>query len=308
MDPMGDSSMAHPRVDLPVQSHRAGVARSRATRSAEDGPIVAAAREVREHAHPRAWTAIRGFREILLIGAVYSLYDLTRFLVEGAHAAAFSHARSLLTWEADWHLDPEHALNKAFSAHGVLALPSDYIYATLHYVVTPVVLVWLWRRHSGSYSRARSTLMVATVLGLVGFSLLPVAPPRMLPGFIDTMSKYQHYGWWSGDASAPRGLGQDTNQFAALPSLHVGWALWCGWQLIVHGRHRITQVLGALYPIVLSIVVIATANHYLVDVVAGFVVIGVAALIVRGFASLAWRLWPRLASFSPLNSSPRAPV
>jgi small-conductance mechanosensitive channel len=141
------------------------------------------------------------------------------------------------------------------------------------------------------------------VLGLVGFSLLPVAPPRLLHGFIDTMAKEAHYGWWGKDASAPRGFGGDTNQYAALPSLHVGWALWSGWQLVRHASRRIVQVLGALYPIVISVVVIGTANHYLVDVFAGVAVLTAAWLFVRLLASLQWLPWRR-TTFSPSSNLP----
>jgi PAP2 superfamily len=229
----------------------------------------------------RIWMAIRGFREVLLIAGVYSLYDATRFLVAGKSSVALAHGRSILRFEKAIGLAPEHWLNKLFSAHLALGLSADYIYATLHYIVTPVVLVWMWRRHGSAYSQARSVLMVATILALVGFSLLPVAPPRLLPSFIDTMAKYSHYGWWSTAASAPRGFGADTNQYAAVPSLHVGWALWCGWQLVRYGRHRVTKVVGVLYPILLSVVVMATANHYLVDVVAGGVIVLLAFGVVR---------------------------
>jgi hypothetical protein len=104
----------------------------------------------------------------------------------------------------------------------------------------------------------------------------------LLPGFVDTMAKLSHYGWWGTAASAPRGLGGDTNQFAALPSLHVGWALWCGWQLVRYGRHRVTKVLGVAYPIVVSLVVMGTANHYLVDALAGVAAVLLATVIVQG--------------------------
>jgi hypothetical protein len=235
----------------------------------------------RLHERRRLWMAIRGFREVLLVVGVYSLYDATRFLVAGKSSEAFANGRSILHYEKVIGLAPEHWLNKLFSAHIVLGLTADYMYATLHYLVTPLVLVWMWRRHGSAYSQARSVLLVTTVLGLVGFSLLPVAPPRLLPEFIDTMAKFSHYGWWGTAASAPRGLGGDTNQFAALPSLHVGWALWCGWQLARYGRHRLTQVLGVLYPFVVAIVVMSTANHYLVDVLAGVVTMSLAVGIVR---------------------------
>jgi hypothetical protein len=199
------------------------------------------------------------------------------------------------------------------------------MYATLHYVVTPLVLLWMWRRHNADYSRARTNLMVATVIGLIGFSLLPVAPPRMLPGFVDTMAQYSGAGWWGAEASAPRGVGSFTNQFAAMPSLHVGWALWCGWQLARHGQHVITRVSGVAYPALITLVVVATGNHYLLDAIAGVAVVFLAMVAVGTTA----RLLPRRVidltetdpnataitliecptqSSSPSSSSPRAPV
>jgi hypothetical protein len=221
--------------------------------------------------------AIRGFREFVLIAAVYTMYDLTRYLVAGDHDGAIHHGATILRWEKDVSLAPEQWLNKLFSAHIALGLPADYMYATLHYLVTPAVLIWMWRRHQSAYPFTRTILMIATIIGLIGFSMLPTAPPRLLPGFIDTMAKFSHYGWWSNAASAPRGLGADTNQYAAFPSLHVGWALWCGWQMFRYGQHRLTKVLGVLYPVLLGLDVMATANHYFFDVVAGIAVVLIAA-------------------------------
>jgi hypothetical protein len=243
-------------------------------------------------AHQRTWTALRGFREIVLIAAVYSFYDVTRYFVSGDHNVAVRHGRAIFHFEQRLGIAPEHALNKLFSAHIALGLPADYMYATLHYIVTPAVLIWLWRRYPASYASARTVLIATTVIGLVGFSLLPVAPPRLLGGFVDTMAHFSRYGWWSTAGSAPRGLGNDTNQFAAMPSLHVGWALWSGWQLFRHGSHRLTRVLGVIYPFVLGVVVIATANHYLLDVVAGFAVVGLGALLAQLVMTVWVQVWP----------------
>jgi hypothetical protein len=168
----------------------------------------------------------KGLLELLFIAFVYSLYDGSRFFVEGRQSTAFVHAMNVLHVEQGLDIAWEQTLNQVVSSHAWLAVSADYMYATLHYLVTPIVLVWLWRRHHAAYSRARTTLLVATIIGLVGFSLMPVAPPRMLPGFVDTMAQYSGLGWWGGDASAPRGLGGITIQFAAKPSLHDGWALW----------------------------------------------------------------------------------
>jgi hypothetical protein len=260
-------------------------------------------------AHRKAWSAIRGLREIVVIGAVYSLYDVTRYFVAGDHDRAVSHGRAIYRFEQRIGLDPEHWINKAVSPHVLLAVPSDYIYATLHYIVTPAVLIWLWRRHASSYGSARTVLMWTTIIGLVCFSLVPVAPPRLLPGFIDTMAKYAHYGWWSTAASAPRGLGSDTNQYAAMPSLHVGWAVWSGWQLVRHGQHRLTRILGVAYPIVLSVVVVATANHYFLDVVAGVAAVGLGAAITRVLSLLGWHVVRRGSSSGSANApQPAAPA
>jgi hypothetical protein len=108
--------------------------------------------------------------------------------------------------------------------------------------------------------------------------VLPTAPPRLLNGsygFTGTMAQYSSYGWWGTDASAPRGLGCLTNQYAAMPSLHVGWALWCGLILLRFGRHWPVRALGAIYPVVTVLVVLGTANHYLMDAAAGVLVMGI---------------------------------
>jgi hypothetical protein len=83
-------------------------------------------------------------------------------------------------------------------------------------------------------------------------------------------------GWWGGDASAPRGLGALTNQLAAMPSLHVGWAVWVAWVVVTHSTRRWVRVLAVAYPIGTTLVVVATANHYLLDAVAGAAVVAVA--------------------------------
>jgi hypothetical protein len=239
-----------------------------------------------------AWAYLarrRGLRELFLIAFVYSMYDASRFIVEGHQTSALQHAIGVLHVEKMMDIAWEQSLNAWVSTHALLAVPADYMYATLHYVVTPIVLVWMWRSHREAYPRARTTLMVATVIGLIGFSLLPVAPPRMLPGFVDTMAQYAGTGWWSTDASAPRGVGSFTNQFAAMPSLHVGWALWCGWQMVRHGKHFVTRASGVAYPALISLVVVATGNHYLLDAVAGVAVVILAMVAVGATA----RLLPR---------------
>ena len=96
-------------------------------------------------------------------------------------------------------------------------------------------------------------------------------------------------GRWSTDASVPRGVGSFTNQFAAMPSLHVGWALWCGLQMLRHGKHLVTRLSGIAYPALITLVVVATGNHYLLDAFAGVAVVVLAMAAVGTTA----RLLPR---------------
>ena len=227
---------------------------------------------------PRWWA------ELSLIALVYAAYSGGRLLVAGDTGRAVGHGETILRIERALRIDPEHALNGLFTHASWLGIPACFCYAALHYVVTPGVLVWLWRRHGGRYLFMRTWLMASTLIGLIGFTLLPTAPPRLLPtgsGFHDTLAQYASLGWWGGDASAPQGLGGLTNQYAAMPSLHVGWALWCGFALWRYARTPWVRVAGVCYPLVIGLVVLGTANHYLLDALAGVAVMGVGALCAR---------------------------
>jgi len=210
-------------------------------------------------------------------------YDTTRGLRQGNLSSANSNGGRLLSWEQALHIAPEHALNQLLWHVTALAVVASYIYATLHFIVTPAVLIWLYRRHPGVYRSARTTVALGTGIALVVFWLVPTTPPRLLPGdhIHDILASVHQWGWWGGDGSAPRGLGGLTNQLAAMPSLHVGWALWSGWLVARYARHISVRVLGAFYPVVVTLVVMGTGNHYLLDALGGTVVIALSAGIVR---------------------------
>jgi PAP2 superfamily protein len=237
-------------------------------------------------AAPRA-SAYRGrlrwWTELPLIAVIYALYSGARLLVRGDVDDAVEHGADILHFEQLLHLDPERWFNRLFTEHAFLGVPADFAYASLHYIVTPSVLVWLWRRRPTHYRVARTWLLISTLIGLCGFTTVPTAPPRLLGGhgFIDTMSQYGSYGWWGTDASAPRGMGHLTNQYAAMPSLHVGWSLWCGIMLWRYGRNPVVRTLGVLYPLTTAVVVMGTANHYLMDAAAGVATMGLGLLLAR---------------------------
>jgi hypothetical protein len=239
------------------------------------------------HARLRWWT------ELPLILLVYASYSAGRLLARGDTSSAVHHGLEILRIEKFFHLNAEHPLNRLFTREAWLGVPADFWYASLHYLVTPAILIWLFRSRTVRYRAARTWLMTSTFIGLIGFTLLPTCPPRLLSpghGFVDTMAQYSSYGWWGGEASAPRGLGGMTNQYAAMPSLHVGWALWCGVMLWRYGRTPAAKVAGAAYPLLTTIVVMGTANHYFLDAAAGACVMGVGLLLTPFVMRLADRL------------------
>ena len=124
--------------------------------------------------------------------------------------------------------------------------------------------------------------MVASAFALVVYALYPVAPPRLVPdlGIVDVMRDYASYGWWGDAASVPRGIGDATNQFAAMPSMHCGWATWCGIQMWQLGGRRWRNA-AVSYPLTMALTVVATGNHYVLDVVAGVAAVVLAYLVVE---------------------------
>ena len=207
-----------------------------------------------------------GVRELALLAGLYGLYSLTRVLASDDVSAARARAQSLLDVEGALYLDVEAWLNGATSDLPWLAVPMSFWYAVLHYLVTPAVLGWLYLRRRSEYPRARNALVYTSILGLGCYLILPTAPPRLLgdSAYVDTLAMYAHVGWWGEHASAPSGLGHFTNELAAMPSLHVGWAIWVAWA--AGGR-----LLPYLYPAGTVLVVVCTGNHWILDCVVGLV-------------------------------------
>jgi hypothetical protein len=226
------------------------------------------------HLRPRAKV------ELALLALLFVAYSVGRLLGHAGVATATANARDLLHLEALLHLDIERHANQVLESAPLLALIGSYWYALLHYVVTPAVLFWAYHARPFHYRRVRNALVIGSAIGLVGFTLVPMAPPRMLPGYVDTLATTAQHGWWGGDASAPRGLGAMTNQLAAMPSLHVGWALWCAWVVVTLTKTRWVRIAAIAYPIGTALVVIGTANHYVLDAVAGVLVMMIGIHVV----------------------------
>ena len=227
----------------------------------------------------------RGAWELGLVLVLYVAYSASRLLANGSMGPAVERAGELLHLERLLLLDWESSLNELFVEVRAVGVFGSFWYATAHYVVTAVVLVWLYRQGAVRYVPARRALVAATLLALTVYLLMPTAPPRLSPGFVDVLELHSAQGWWGGDASAPKGLGGLTNQLAALPSLHAGWALWVAVMLQRHARPP-WRLLGWLHAGITAVVVVGTGNHWVLDVVTGWAVVVLGFAVVR-FASTA---------------------
>jgi hypothetical protein len=221
-------------------------------------------------------------RAVIELGAMAILaiiYNTVRAGGGTNEAVAMAHARDIARIEGWIFHHLELNLDHWIVEVPVLAVAACYFYALMHYVMTPTILVLSRRRGGWQYWRGYWALVVGSAIALVIYANWPLAPPRLMPelGTIDVMQHFASAGWWGDAASAPRGLGDATNQFAAMPSLHFGWSLWCGIQMWGFGS-RWWKAAGFTYPALQFVVVLATANHFLLDVVGG------AACILAGYA------------------------
>lgn len=219
---------------------------------------------------PIARRSVRWLPELALVAALYAVYMAARAVIGVPVGDAEARGADILRLEGWAGLDMEATLNDWLTALPVAGLLAAYLYATLHYLVTPAVLLWTAVRRRGGYRVERNALLFATVLGLIGYWLLPTAPPRLIDaGLTDTMAAFSDVGWWGDAASAPRGMEGLSNQYAAMPSLHVGWAVWVALCVARHATSPLVRRGVWAYPVLMSLVVMSTANHYLLDVLGG---------------------------------------
>lgn len=223
----------------------------------------------------------RGLRELILVAVLYVAYSASRLLADGDVPSAVAHALRIEHLERTLGLHWEPWLNGLFTHHHVLALVSSYWYASAHYVVTVAVLIAIFYARPSLYRDLRNALVLATGIALAFYLLTPTAPPRMLPTFHDILASTSAQGWWGADASAPRGLGTLTNELAAFPSMHAGWALWVRLAVYRTTRSRPARAAASIYALGTAVVVIGTANHWVLDVVAGWIIIAVTYAVLQ---------------------------
>ncbi len=204
---------------------------------------------------------------------LYALYEAARGLIAGERPAAVRHAHDIASAERSLHVFVEgHVQHAAQALPGVTAT-LGLLYLTLHLVVTGAYLLWLHRRRPDAFPLVRTTLLFASALALIGYVVFPTAPPRDAGiGIADTIS--------GGSVDLNHGLVSSLyNPFAAVPSMHVGYAFVIGASLFVHGRHTAMRLLGVGYPVLVVLVVVATGNHFFLDAAAGIAVAAVGAAL-----------------------------
>lgn len=214
-------------------------------------------------------------REFLLVAGLFLVYKLGRQLATGHTATAFHNARRVWDWERALHLPGEGDVQSALLHGDVLVHLANTYYATVHFPATLALLVWLYLRRPAHYLWARRVLAAVTAAALVLPFTFPLAPPRMLAGtgLVDTARRYgpSVYG--------PPAHDHLSNQFAAMPSLHFGWALMVALALIAATRSA-WRWLWLLHPVITLLVIVGTANHYWLDALAATALLGAALAVV----------------------------
>ena len=233
--------------------------------------------------------------EVLAILAYYGVYSFVRNANGASPPGAYPHAKQLIAIEQHLGIFHEAAIQSWALHFRPMIDTANYFYGSLHFVVTIFTGVFLYTRWSDDYPRYRNTLAIATGLALIGFKFYPLMPPRLLDtlvhthyGFVDTLAKYPTP--WSFDSG---GMSHLSNQFAAMPSVHICWATFCAIALATHVRKLWAKVLAWSYPVLTLFVIVITANHYFLDAIGGLVILG-AAWIIAGKITRAGR-GPRLA-------------
>ena len=232
------------------------------------------------------------WREILIIAAVNVVYETVRNLSAGKPAKAYSNALLIIDWQRNLGIWHEQAMQQFALGFTPLIVFANYFYGSIYIIATLFTLIFLYSKFPDDYPLFRNTLMIGTLCGLIGFALFPLMPPRLLDdtlllqgtnanlwfGFIDTLVEYPTF--WSFNDPAMKTI---SNQFAAMPSLHCGWAFWTFISLLPRMKSWWSKTLVVLYPVLTVYVVVITANHYVLDAVAGFALFTFAYFVARKF-------------------------
>lgn len=256
------------------------------------------------------------WKEALIMGVFYLVYSWARNQFGSANVGetseplqAFNNAVRIIRLERFIGLYHEESVQEWFLPYEWFIQFLNTFYGTMHFIITIAVFVILYRKRPDVFPQWRNTLAATTALAIVGFSLFPLMPPRLLDapcppvayggacieseyrsnpsdgdpsfGYVDTLKEYG--GPWSFDSGTMEKI---SNQFAAMPSLHIGWASWCAFALWPLAKRRWLRLTFFLYPALTLLCIVVTGNHFWLDGVGGQVILGVGFLIGTGIHRL----------------------
>jgi hypothetical protein len=207
----------------------------------------------------------------VVLFVAYQAFEFVRTKITGNATSAARNARAMVRLERDTWTYHEHAWQQWVLPHRYLVEALDVYYGVVHFIVPPLVLVWLWRRFPDRYVRWRNALVITSLLALAAFAVYPLTPPRLMPksyGFVDTLRVF------GGQGPLDSNKFKDLNPFAAMPSLHMAWSTWCAGAAASLVSRRWLKVVVFAYPAMTLFVVVVTANHWFVDAVGGWAILG----------------------------------
>lgn len=229
---------------------------------------------------------LRWWAEILVIAGFYFIYSVVRNQFGSDSVPwqeAFDNAEIVIAIERFFGLFQEHRIQDFFLNWTWFIRFWNVFYGFFHFAITTAVLVWLYVRFPQDFARWRTIGLITTGLGLIGYALFPLMPPRLLGapiaefgadmdpyGFVDTVKEWG--GLWSYNSGT---FSRISNQYAAMPSLHFAWASWCTMILYPRMRCAATRTLTAMYPVAVLFAIVVTANHYWLDTVGGMVALAI---------------------------------
>jgi membrane-associated phospholipid phosphatase len=235
--------------------------------------------------------------QVVLFLLVYYAYRLVRGAVDGKAAESFQHGRELIALERATHTFIEPSVQAWTTSTGWLIDVTSYMYVHFHFTLTVSALLYIYLCHNRSFYFVRNVLAASMLIALIGYMVFPTAPPRFFPewGFTDSVARFTGV---PDDSATVNAL---FNPFAAVPSIHVCFALVLGWSLARLVRHWWAKALWAVYPLVMTFVVVSTGNHFWFDAFTGALTAAVAALIA---STLLARVRPEVWSFAGRGTPP----
>ncbi len=235
---------------------------------------------IRRHA-TRAWqlSARLGMQEVVVVVAAFLIYFFIRGLVVGRAGEAMVRGFNVITLEQRLHMYHELTMQSWIINHYWLIKIMNWIYFYGHMPLVIVFAIWLYVWHRPTYKLVRNAFLASGAIGVLIYWAYPVAPPRLIPfaGFTDTMAVFDKVGY---NAQQTRAF---VNEYAAIPSLHFGWSMLLGLAIFWVTKNPVLKAFGLIWPVAMFFAVVMTANHFIIDTIAGAVVsfagLGIAWLI-----------------------------